>query len=215
MLEQRAFLLKNASVAKDGSTIAGLAAAFGEPSLYGDEIVPGAFAATLAAHAKRGSAPAMLAGHNPDWPIGRWTKLQETPEGLIVEGKISDATEKARETRQLVAEGVLDGLSIGFLPKASKREGERRLISEAELAEISIVSTPAIPSARVREVRSCNSVGEFEDALRDVFGLSRRKAHAAASKAWHVIGGDDGDEEEIRAALQRIEAATAKLKPRR
>lgn len=217
-METLDFFLEKASVADDGGTVAGLAATFNEQSVYGDVIKPGAFAATLAAHQSRGTSPAMLFDHNPAIAIGRWTALIETPGGLQVEGRITDATEKAREVRQLLREGVLTGLSIGFIVPSGgqERQGERRTINALDLHEVSIVATPALPSARVREVRACANVREFEDGLREVFGLSRRKAHAAASKAWRVINGDEApDEERIRAALARINAATAKLQPQR
>lgn len=211
------FWIERLAVEDDGASIRGLGAVFNEASAYGDILKPGAFAHTLSQHAERHTSPAMLYEHKSEFPIGRWTALRETPEGLAVEGRLTDATEKAREVRQLVREGIIRGLSIGFLvPEGGQERGDRgrRAITALDLFEVSIVATPALPSAQIREVRSFANVREFEDGLREAFGFSRRKAHAVASKAWHAISGeDDGPSaEDLRSAIARIDAATLKLK---
>jgi hypothetical protein len=209
------FWLQSLSVADDGSTITGLAATFGEQSAYGDVIKPGAFGATLAAHQARGTSPAMLYEHDSRVPIGRWTALAETPAGLHVEGRVTNATEKAREVRQLLREGVVSGLSIGFIvPKGGQERGDegRRTITALDLFEVSVVATPALPSARVREVRTFSTPREAEEALRDA-GFSKADARALMAKGWRGLSGDDGPTaEDLRSAITRIDAATLKLK---
>jgi hypothetical protein len=210
------FWLQSLSVTDDGGTITGLAATFGEQSAYGDVIKPGAFAATLAAHQARGTSPAMLYEHDSRVPLGRWTALAETPAGLQVEGRVTNATAKAREVRQLLREGVVSGLSIGFIvPKGGQERGDegRRTITGLDLFEVSVVATPALPGARVREVRTFSTPREAEEALRDA-GFSKMAARAVLAKGWAGLSGeDDGPAaEDLRSAIARIDAATLKLK---
>jgi len=209
------FWLQKASVSDDGGSISGLAAAFGSESTFRDTINPGAFSKTIAAHEARQTAPAMLYSHDLTLPIGRWMKMKETAEGLLVEGQVSSATDKAREVRQLLREGVLTGLSIGFIVPlgGAKQDGDRRVISEVDLHEISIVSTPAMPAARIREVRTFSTPREAEDALRDA-GFSKTDARALMARGWRGLSSPD-NAQEIRAAVERIQRATSKLQPPR
>lgn len=194
------FMLQRAAISDDGGTVAGLAAAFDELNAYGERIKFGAFGPTLAAHEKRGTAPAMLLQHDHRMPVGRWTKLQETPEGLWVEGRVSAATEESRKARSLLTERLVDGLSIGFTASVAKRGDDGvKVIEKIELYEISFVAVPAAPSARVREVRSYSSLRDFETALRDDMGLSKAAARAVAARGWKGISSaqDSHDPAEI------------------
>jgi hypothetical protein len=81
-------------------------------------------------------------------PVGRWLSFEERAQGLYARGEIILATQRAQEAANLIAAGVLDGLSIGFRTvKARKRE--RRLIETADLWEVSIVTFPMAPKARI------------------------------------------------------------------
>jgi HK97 family phage major capsid protein len=61
---------------------------FGEVDGMGDTVAPGAFKRSLAAHARKGRAPLMLWSHQLDQPIGRWTHIRKTDQGLAVRGKL-------------------------------------------------------------------------------------------------------------------------------
>ena len=119
-----------------------------------DIIEPGAFRASLA---RRGpSGVRMLYQHDPAEPIGRWLDIRETARGLFVRGEILPDVQRGREVLSLLRAGVVDGLSIGFRTvkgRTDRRTGIRHL-SEIDLWEISIVTFPMQPAARVREVRS-------------------------------------------------------------
>jgi hypothetical protein len=86
------------------------------------------------------------------------------------------------------------------------------LITALDLFEVSVVATPALPSARVREVRTFSTPREAEEALREA-GFSKADARALMAKGWRGVAGDDGPtDEELRLAITRIDAATLKLK---
>lgn len=136
------------SLAMDGEArIEGYASLFGLPDQGGDIVQPGAYAASLAA---RGSAVKMLWQHDPAQPIGIWEEVREDAKGLWVKGRLLDVTQKGREAAALVQAGAIDGLSIGYRTKrAAKDDKGRRLLSELELWEVSLVTFPMLPSARV------------------------------------------------------------------
>lgn len=128
---------------------AGHAAVFGMADLAGDVIAPGAFRASLA---RRGAGGVrMLFQHDPAEPIGVWTDLLEDDRGLYARGRLLPDVGRAREVTALIRAGALDGLSIGFRAIRTSRDpraGIRR-ITEIDLWEISIVTFPMQPAARV------------------------------------------------------------------
>lgn len=139
-------------VSGDGR-FSGYASIFGAIDLGRDVIEPGAFSASLK---KRGPGDIrMLFQHDPDQPIGRWTSIREDARGLFVEGKLSLGTVRAREVHELMKSGALDGLSIGFktVRAARRTKGAIRRILSADLWEISVVTFPMQPEARVTSVK--------------------------------------------------------------
>jgi HK97 family phage prohead protease len=132
----------------------GVASVFGELDQMGDQVQAGAFRKSLAAHKRSGRMPLMLWSHQLDQPIGRWTDIRETAEGLVVKGKLLLDVGRAREVYAMLREKVADGLSIGFRTVDSVRTKTGRLLKEIDLAEISLVTLPALASARVTAVKS-------------------------------------------------------------
>ncbi|HVW94199.1 MAG TPA: HK97 family phage prohead protease [Devosia sp.] len=128
---------------------AGYASIFGALDEGGDVVMPGAFAKSLAARGRAGIR--MLFQHDPKEPIGVWEKIVEDGFGLWVEGRLTGGVPRADALRRLIAARAIDGLSIGFRTVRSSREaasGHRRL-REIDLWEISIVSFPMLPGARI------------------------------------------------------------------
>src|SRR4051794_9575933 len=144
--EVKLLALKPRAVAADG-TFSGYASLFGVADLGRDVMMPGAFAASLA---RRGpSGIRMLWQHDPAEPVGRWLSIAEHARGLHVRGQLNLAVRRARELAALIADGAVDGLSIGFrTEKARPERGLRRLV-EVDLWEISLVTFPRLPGARV------------------------------------------------------------------
>lgn len=127
--------------------IEGWAAIYGEVDLNGDIIAPGAFRKSLA---KTGSlAVKLLYQHAAEQPVGRWLKFEERAGGLYAHGELFLATQTAREVAELIRADIIDGLSIGFRTVRAAKSGGARRITEAELWEVSIVTFPMAPRARL------------------------------------------------------------------
>ena len=137
-----------------GPSFEGYASVFNVPDLGGDVVVPGAFRDCLARRGARGVR--MLFQHDPAQPIGVWSDLVEDARGLFVRGRLSVEVPRAAEILALLRDGALDGLSIGFRASTARRDaktGLRRLV-RIDLWEISIVTFPLLPQARVARVQS-------------------------------------------------------------
>jgi HK97 family phage prohead protease len=82
----------------------------------------------------------LLRGHGENNVLGRATLLKETDDGLYAEFKISK-TREGDEALELVKDGALDQLSVGFMPIKNKKRPDgvmERL--KAHLAEVSLVT---------------------------------------------------------------------------
>lgn len=176
-------------VDSDG-TFCGYASLFGRVDLGRDVVERGAFAESIA---RRGAAGIrMLFQHDPHQPIGAWQEIREDDRGLFVRGKLATGVARAREVLELMRAGALDGLSIGFRTvKAQKdpRLGVRR-IRKADLWEISVVTFPMLPEARVDKVKSGRPFGglptirEFERWLTRDARLTRSEAKTVISRGF-------------------------------
>lgn len=121
-------------------------------------ILPGAFSKTLQENVKRVK---VLYQHNQDWPIGLPTKMEENGDGLLVEAKISPTT-MGKDVLQLIRDGVLSELSIGFDPikftmieeTIESLRVQVRHISEVRLWEFSPVTFAANSRAGILSVNS-------------------------------------------------------------
>jgi HK97 family phage prohead protease len=139
----------------DGEGVfSGYASLFGSADLSGDVVMPGAFRRSIAE--RRAAGIRMLYQHDPAEPIGVWTEIREDGRGLLVTGRLTLDVARGREVASLMRAGALDGLSIGFKTvraRADRASGTRRL-TEIDLWEISVVTFPMQPEARVRAVKS-------------------------------------------------------------
>lgn len=72
---------------------------------------------------------------------------------------------RAKDVHALMLSGALDGLSIGFKTRKSRKDPKTcaRHISEADLWEISVVTFPMLPDARVTQVKSEAPLGNGLD----------------------------------------------------
>ena len=129
--------------------IEGYASLFGVEDLAGDVVRAGAFTRTLARQRTTGVGPAMLFQHLGRGRAGRWTAMREDGRGLFVRGLVTDETPAGKTALRLVSDGTLNGLSIGFIARDwSPRASRGRELREIELREVSLVTSPMLPSAR-------------------------------------------------------------------
>ena len=142
------------AIAPDGEAVLfeGYASLFGEADLNGDIVQRGAFAASLIRTGARGVR--MLFQHDASEPVGVWDEIREDTRGLFVRGRILQTAPRGRAAAGLVKQGAVDGLSIGFRTRRfSPRSVEGRILLEIDLWEVSIVTFPMLPQARLRTLK--------------------------------------------------------------
>jgi uncharacterized protein len=128
---------------------AGYAAIFDRPDRGGDVVRAGAFARSL----KRGAGEVpLLWQHNLARPVGRIEYLKEDRRGLRVIARLSGGA-AGREAAALLRDGAVAGLSFGYRVRTAKGEAPREL-EDVELIEVSLVSLPMQPKARVHAVEA-------------------------------------------------------------
>jgi uncharacterized protein len=163
----------------DGTRIEGYASLFGKVDQGGDVVQAGAYARSLKALEAAGRRVKMLWQHDPAQPIGIWDELREDAQGLYVRGRLLSDVARGREAAALIEAGAIDGLSIGYRTKrAEKDAGGRRLLAEVELWEVSLVTFPMLPDARV----GAKADDPAETLLREMA--------EAFNGARHVLTGD-------------------------
>ena len=128
--------------------VAGYASLFDIEDHGRDRVRAGAFADSLARRGAKGVR--MLFQHDAGEPVGVWDDITEDGRGLYVRGRILADAPRGRAVRGLVAQGAVDGLSIGFRTvRSAPRAGGGRDLLELDLWEVSIVTFPMLAQARL------------------------------------------------------------------
>lgn len=192
----------------------GYGSIFNNKDLGNDIVLEGAFAKSIASKGPRGVK--MLYQHKADEPIGVFDEIIEDKRGLKVKGRLAMGTQKGREVYELMKMGAIDGLSIGYrvAPKGADydEKGKRRMIKEVDLMEISAVTFPMNPRARVSAVKGeQRSVRDWEAFLRDEGELTRSEAKVAANAVFKALDQREvGDEQ--KEVMDSITKLTSILK---
>lgn len=123
--------------------LAGYASVFGVADSGGDVVMRGAFADA------KGRVP-LLWQHDAKEPIGFVESMAEDARGLRVLARVV-ASGRGAQVARLLSAGAIDGLSFGYRVKASSRDRARgvRALERLELIEVSLVTFPMQPLARV------------------------------------------------------------------
>lgn len=138
---------------KAARTFEGYASTFGNIDHDGDIILPGSFSKTIQ-EAFPANKIKVLWNHNWDKVIGKPTAMSEDTKGLYVKAALSN-TSQGNDIMELMGDGVIDRMSIGFwIPagKSSQRPDGMREISEVALMEFSPVTFPANEQAAITSV---------------------------------------------------------------
>lgn len=155
-MEYKSLNFKAEDVNTSQRTFAGYASTF-DADLGNDIISKGAFNKTLK---ERGDRVKILYQHAD--PIGKPISMTTDSKGLYVEGKISK-TRLGDEVVELMYDGVIDQMSIGFSIPEGKSERDSkgmRQINEVKLYEFSLVTFPMNENAFVTSIKS------VKDAIR-------------------------------------------------
>ncbi|MEM7522571.1 MAG: HK97 family phage prohead protease [Pseudomonadota bacterium] len=200
----------------------GYASTFGNADLDGDIIQRGAFEKSiLQARAraqetgKRKLLP-VLYQHDMRSPIGVFTDMREDEKGLFVRGELpkDDDLVKGRVMPQMRA-GSISDMSIGFMIRADDMDGRNRVIREAELFEISLVTIPANPQANVTGFKTLSvdtidkmDSRELERTLREGRPLSQKAAAKVVSALKSLRrdgeGGPRDEDEAVKSLIAKI-----------
>lgn len=182
---------------KESGRFSGYASIFGNKDLGNDVVEKGAFASSL--RKKSPKQIKMLFMHKTDEPIGVFEKMEEDNRGLKVEGKLALGTQRGKEVHELMKMGAIDGLSIGYRVDAKgynyDDDGKKRMLKNVDLMEISAVTFPMNPKARIRNVKGAeNTIREWEEFLRDAGGLSRTESKIGAKALTKALSQRDVDD---------------------
>lgn len=179
--------------AKADGSFTGYAAVFNNVDLGGDVIMPNAFRQVKTT---RDGKVRIAMNHKLSQLAGKATFAQDA-RGLRVEGQLTLGVSYVKDAYELMKDGVLDGLSVGFdiLPDGSRweeRDGDYvRIITSADLWEFSLVPFGMNPEALVDTVKAATT-RDFEAQLRGL-GYSQREAKALASGGFKSLDHRDGD----------------------
>jgi HK97 family phage prohead protease len=191
----------------------GYASVFGVVDQGMDVVERGAFRKSLGARKVK-----MLWQHDMSQPIGVWDEIYEDERGLFVRGRLLKEVEKGREAMALLRAGAIDSMSIGYRTVEATMEGDGRVrkLMELDLFEISLVTFPMLPDAKVTNVKSAESIHterDFEKFLRDA-GYSRKEAVALTLHGFKALlkQRDAGEEVAVTEGLDTLTEKLTKLK---
>lgn len=182
--------------ADDQGLIEGYGSVFDVVDQGGDIIAPGAFKQSLAS----GRKAKMLFQHDPSAVVGVWSTLEEDQKGLRVAGKILTSVKAGAEAYELIKAGAIDGLSIGYRTVKSMDRNGKRVIMQAELWEVSLVTFPMNEMSRIDAVKAADMPrDEIERLLTLRAGMSRSVARKLLAEGYEGIkdmrGAVDGADE--------------------
>ena len=180
-LETKDFDFQINVIEESTGVITGYGSVFGNVDSWGDVVEKGAFLRTI----EQRNIP-ILWQHNSDEPIGLWDEISEDDYGLKMRGHLLiDDVAKAKEAYALVKSGVVNGLSIGYIPKDYSYDVENyRHISDVNLYEVSLVTFPANEKAIITDIKSDDlNIRRAEKALVDA-GFSHKLAKTILAKGF-------------------------------
>lgn len=207
-----------------GRRFSGYLSTFGNVDSYGDIILPGAFAKTLAHR----QWPVQMFYNHRLGAIGKYPLLEEDDAGLKFEGELTPGHSKASDVEAGLKHGAITGMSIGFMiPKggAVPRDPENDpsgwkglVIKEIDLFEGSVVDMPANVLAQITDVRDAlgatllrdleqaTTIREIEEVLRGSAGFSRRAVEVLTTRQKAVL------EAPLREQITGLEKTVAALR---
>lgn len=103
--------------------------------------------------------------HLTEYPIGKTIHISKDENGVFIKGKILTDIKKGFETYRLMKEGVVNGLSIGFIPINSYYDKNNiKVLSKIKICEISVVCFPANAEALITDIKN-NTSTETENLI--------------------------------------------------
>jgi uncharacterized protein len=171
-MELKNYDIQDNTVDLDERTFSGYASAFEEDQV-GDIIHQGAFLKSINEAFPAGRIK-VLWQHSE--PLGMPIEMREDSYGLYVKGKVSK-TRLGDEALELMRDGVIDRMSIGFMipqGKSDYDEDGKRHIREVKLMEFSPVTFPANEAAIITGVKNIEQALELGAKVLDYPALIKR-----------------------------------------
>jgi len=125
--------------------------------------------------------PVVLWAHNySELPIAIAEKVEKIQEGLKIALRFASekANPKAQQVRLLVEEGIQKAVSVGFIPH-ERDESDEKIITKAELLELSFVPVPANPNAL--------ALAKAKGIDSDMFEKEEKLAHGRVEQAIQQV----------------------------
>jgi len=174
----------------DNGWIEGYASVFDNIDLQGEIVRRGAFKKSIKERIKAGKVKLMVRhmAHGGDTTeiVGTITKAKEDGKGLWVHAEFAGTT-MAQETRKLVAEGHVGGLSVGYLPVNWKQvviEQETYVeLLELKIMEVTITAIPANELALVTAAKALTTAAEALEGK----ALSHNSKVADSEPSWGSV----------------------------
>lgn len=149
------------------------ASVFGNKDSYGDVVLPGAFADTLAEWKDSGNVLPLLFGHNmsdPDFNIGGVLEAKEDEHGLLVKSALDLDNPKAAQVYRLVKGRRLSQMSFAYdvqeggEAEREREDGSKEYIYELrklKLYEVSVVPIGANQETEILAVKAAQSAAHL------------------------------------------------------
>lgn len=132
----------------------GYASVYNVVDADGDIMRPGAFRGAVKDFMAGTGRPHLLWQHKTDELIGKITHMAEDDRGLKISAELLLEVQRGKEAYCLVKNGLIRGLSIGFIPILVTRDANQtRHILHVKLCEVSLVTMPANPMAHIHNVK--------------------------------------------------------------
>lgn len=141
----------------------------------------------------------LLWQHDQREPIGKITEGRNTPDGFEIRATISK-TSRGLSAITLLEDGVINKFSVGFVMRNSKMDDDRnRIVTDAFVREVSLVSFPWYSDAEVTEVRENDTDPETPDSA------------IPQEETMEQTVPTDSDLAEVRESIQMLEREIASI----
>lgn len=200
----KTFSQKAVEVNEQSRKVCGMLAAFGNIDDGRDMLIKGCFAKSIAEHGPGSDSDrkiVFLWAHDSKDPIGRFTKLEETDEGLYFEAELDDVPSGNRALKQY-ASGTLNQHSIGFNYAWDKieyvQDGDFFLVKEVKLYEGSVVPFGMNENTPFMGFKSLvtdqpDLMAEIESELKTIPAVSQPQIRKLIQKIVSLLKSEPGD----------------------
>ena len=132
----------------DPIKISGYASLYNVQDYHNDVIKPGAFEDEVQLFHQKQKKIRLFVNHNIHCPVAKIIKLHNDSKGLYMEALI-ETNQYNEDLIYQLKNDLINDLSVGIIPLKFHNEKNLRIITKAQLLEISLVTIGANPHARL------------------------------------------------------------------